>query len=97
MKVITANQLSDGAVVYLGDDDRWTPYLCAAARFEKDDAGDVLGAIQRRVREIADAYLIDVDDAGPIGRQALRETIRTAGPGVRKDLGYQAVAPVEAD
>ena len=96
MKAVTANRLADGAVVYLGDDDQWTPYLVEAARFEDADAAPVLAAAQGRVTEIADAYLIDVDGPGdrlaPAGRQALRETIRTNGPTVRTDLGYQAEA-----
>lgn len=91
MKAVTGNRLSDGAVVYLADDDQWTPYLSKAARFGDDDADPVLAAAQSRTTEIADAYLIDVDEnTAPAGRQALRETIRKAGPTVRADLGYQA-------
>ncbi len=93
MKAVTGNRLGDGAVVYLGDDDRWTTDLAAAARFEGDDAKSVLAAAQARVKEITDAYLIEVDGAGaPAGREALRETIRKSGPTVRLDLGYQAGA-----
>ena len=91
MKAVTANTLDDGAVVYLGDDDQWTPYLREAARFEDADAKDVLAAAQKRVEEISDAYLVNVDEAGALtGRETLRETIRRNGPTVRRDLGYQA-------
>ena len=93
MKAVTGNRLDDGAVVYLGDDDRWTSDLTAAARFDNDDAKSVLAAAQGRVKEIADAYLIDVtDDGAPAGRETLRENIRKSGPTVRLDLGYQAEA-----
>lgn len=93
MKAVTGNRLDDGAVVYLGDDDSWTPDLGAAARFETDDAKDVLAAAQLRVKEITDAYLIEVSDEGaPAGRETLRETIRKSGPTIRTDLGYQAGA-----
>ncbi len=93
MKAVTANRLDDGAVVYLGDDDSWTPTLAAAARFENDEAKSVLAAALSRVKEISDAYLIDVDENGaPAGRETLRETIRKSGPTVRTDLGYQASA-----
>ena len=93
MKAVTGNRLSDGAVVYLGDNDRWITDLSAAARFEDDDAKGVLAAAQTRVKEISDAYLIDIDEAGaPEGRETLRETIRKSGPTVRVDLGYQAGA-----
>lgn len=93
MKAVTGNRLDDGVVVYLADDDRWTSDLASAARFEDGDAKDVLAAAQKRVKEIADAYLIEVDDSGaPAGRETLRETIRKSGPTVRLDLGYQAKA-----
>ncbi len=91
MKAITANALQDGAVVYLGDDDQWTPHLSSAARFEDGDAKDVLAAACSRIEEITEAYLISVDDSGAIiGRETIRETIRKGGPTVRLDLGLQA-------
>lgn len=91
MKIITANALSDGAVVYLGDDDLWTPHQSHAARFDDDDAESVLAAACTRVEEITEAYLVSVDrDGAIIGRETLRETIRTAGPTVRRDLGLQS-------
>jgi len=93
MKAVTGNRLSDGAVVYLGDDDQWTDRLNGAAQFEDEDAKAVLAAAQSRSLEIASAYLIDLDPAGaPAGRETLRETIRKSGPTARPDLGYQAAA-----
>ena len=91
MKIVTANKLQDGVVVYLGDDDQWTPHVLSAARFEDSDADNVLAAACSRVEEITDAYLVSVDLEGAIiGRERLRETIRKAGPTVRLDLGLQA-------
>lgn len=91
MRVITANRLSDGAVVYLRDDDLWAKRITSAARFPDKDAATVLTAVQTRIGEITDVYLIDVDlDGAPTARTALRETIRSAGPTVRTDLGVQA-------
>ena len=91
MKAVTGNRLCDGAVVYLKDDDQWTVHIAEAAPFQNDDGEAVLKAAQTRVGEITEAYLIDIaDDGAPSGRQALRETIRTAGPTVRVDLGVQA-------
>lgn len=93
MKAVTANRLDDGAVVYLAGDESWTSDLAAAARFDDDAAKPALETAQTRATEIADAYLIDVDDKGaPAGRETLRETIRKSGPTVRLDLGYQAEA-----
>ncbi len=91
MKAITGNRLSDGAVVYLGDNDLWTEQKSEAARFDDGDVAPVLHAAQLRVREITDAYIIDVSaDGAPAGRAIIRETIRGAGPTVRGDLGLQA-------
>lgn len=91
MKIVTANNLQDGAVVYLSDDDQWTQQLDHAARFEDGDADDVLAAGQSRIEEITDAYLVSVDQSGELtGRETLRETIRKSGPTVRCDLGHQS-------
>lgn len=87
MKIITANRLEDGAVVYLGDDDQWTLSQPAAAKFSDEDAKPVLAAAQSRVTEITEAYAVAVDDDGGLaGREALRESIRRKGPTVREDL-----------
>jgi len=91
MKAITGNRLSDGAVIYLDDNDQWTSRLGEAAQFQNKDSVAVLEAVQSRTIELADVYLIEVGSAGaPAGRQALRETIRQSGPTIRSDLGYQA-------
>lgn len=93
MKIITANKLGDGAVVYLGDDDGWTLNVDDAARFQDDEIDPVLQAVSSRTSEIADAYAISVNNDGALqGRETLRETIRSAGPTVRLDLGIQAGA-----
>ncbi len=91
MKAITGNLLTNGSVVYLADNDQWTLQRSKAARFDDDDVAPVLAAAQSRVREITDAYIIDVSaDGAPAGRAVIRETIRGAGPTVRRDLGFQA-------
>ena len=93
MKAVTGNRLTDGAVVYLSQDSQWTDKLSDAAHFDAEAAVEALGAAQLRVDEIADAYLIDVDETGaPGGRARIRETIRKSGPSVRADLGYQALS-----
>lgn len=93
MKAITANQLLDGAVVYLDEGNQWTTDVRQAVRYDGAAAEAALSQAQARATEIADIYLIDIsEDGAPAGRAALRETIRTAGPTVRTDLGYQAEA-----
>ena len=92
MKAVTGNRLADGLVVYLTDNDQWSENISDAVRFADEDSADVLAAAETRTSEIADVYLIDIDDAGaPAGRTVVRETIRTLGPTVRPDLGYQAI------
>lgn len=93
MKVITGNRLSDGVVVYLGRFGQWTALIQEAEQYTKEASLEALAGAQARAGEIADVYLIEVGEDGlPAGREALRETIRTAGPTVRTDLGYQAGA-----
>lgn len=87
MKALTGNRLRDGRVVYLAPDDTWAESLADAALFDDADAEAVLEAGKSRVTEIADAYLIDAAAGAPIGREALRETIRSTGPTVHCGSG----------
>ncbi|NNE42131.1 MAG: DUF2849 domain-containing protein [Marinicaulis sp.] len=90
MKAITGNRLDDGAVVYLNDEDEWTTHFCASAKFADEDAENVFQAVQKRTDEIAEFFLIDVDEDGVLaGRKIIRETIRSVGPTVRPDLGRE--------
>ena len=93
MKAITGNLLRNGRVVYLTLDGTWTDHLAKAHTFADDDAEGALESAKQRVIEIAGAYLIEVNAGAAAGREALRETIRSAGPTVRRDLGKQATAP----
>lgn len=88
-KILTANRLDDGLVIYLGEDG-WSADLDAARRAYDDDQAAVLeyqGKQAALRNEVADPYLIDLDDDGPV---RWRETIRATGPTVLRDLGYQA-------
>jgi hypothetical protein len=86
VKTITANRLRDGRVVYLTAAGEWSERLEDAWRLDPEPAEHALAEARRRTAEIAAAYLIDVDQAEPIGREALRESIRRKGPTVRADL-----------
>lgn len=90
MRAVTANRLHDGVVVYLAPDGSWTEHLAAAASYDGDEAEAALARARLRVTEIAAAYLIDTEGGRAAGRETIRETIRSAGPTVRRDLGKQA-------
>lgn len=92
MKAITANRLTDGEVVYVGADGALVDRFEHARLFDGAAADEALAEILTRKTVIAAAYLIDAEEKGPVGREALRETIRKNGPTVRRDLGKQAEA-----
>ncbi len=96
-RIVTANRLSDGLVVYLSGAGRgvgWSERI-ENARVAGDDAA-ASGLLARaegpgqEVRVIA-PYLIEVDrEAGVPRPVSIREEIRAQGPTVRLDLGKQA-------
>lgn len=97
MKVLTANRLSDGTVVYIGAAAPWVEDL-ALAKIAPDAATEALlteaaaGAV--KAREVVGAYLMPVAvEDGRILPQSVRERIRAAGPTNRLDLGKQAERP----
>ncbi len=95
MKAVTANRLSDGAVVWLARDGALEDRFEAAALYTDEEAPAALAAVTALTTIVAGAYLIEADEKGPAGREALRETIRRHGPTVRRDLGKQAEAQSE--
>ncbi|MDP2618719.1 MAG: DUF2849 domain-containing protein [Hyphomicrobiales bacterium] len=93
LKVITANLLRGGNVVFLAADGRWSPYIGAARVAETDAAAEELEALARaseEATEVVGSYLIEVE-RGEDGLRPVkyREWLRTKGPSVRPDLGYQ--------
>lgn len=84
MKMITANRLTDGRVVYRTGEGAWTPDPDAAARYPDSDAETALDGAMRDVLSVVGPYLIEIDPAAerfqPAGRKHVRETIRLTGP-----------------
>jgi hypothetical protein len=84
VKIITANRLSDGVVVYLKGDG-WVPAIAGASVLNAPDAIDAGLAIAKRAianREVVDVNAIDVsldENRLPIPNR-LRERIRAFGP-----------------
>ena len=82
-KVVTANRLRDGVVVYRAEDGAWTEALLEAQVVEGEAAIGALALAQADESHAVGAYLMDVDASDgvvPDGRGRLRETIREAGP-----------------
>ncbi|WP_436637424.1 DUF2849 domain-containing protein [Microbaculum sp. FT89] len=82
-RVLTANRLADGRVVYLGDRD-WTADLGAARLVQTDADAEIAERAGREAvaaRLVVEPYLIDVEaeDRG-VQPVRLRERIRASGP-----------------
>jgi len=94
LKVVTANRLIDGEVVWLGPSGKWVDLLGEARLIETPAAeAEALAAAEASAarQEVVDPYAIDViREEGRIVPQRLREMIRAAGPTTRTDLGKQA-------
>ncbi len=81
-KVVTANALLEGDVVYLTKDDRWTRHLFEAELIE-DEAHAQIRLLDggARASEVVGVYLADAK-SGPQGPEPVhfREAFRTRGP-----------------
>lgn len=89
LKVVTANRLREGDVVYLTDTGRWSVHLNESRT--SDDAG-VLDALMAQAeadvaaRLVIGPYLMEVVEVdGILQPLSTREIIRAAGPTVRAD------------
>ncbi|MES2860763.1 MAG: DUF2849 domain-containing protein, partial [Pseudomonadota bacterium] len=90
MKIVTANRLSDGRVLYLGDGGRAVEAIGKAATFDDDTADAALAIAAGRPDVFVNPYLIAVSGHAPSGRDRLKESIRSAGPTVGNSLDHGA-------
>ena len=95
LQVLTANLLAGGSVVFLARGGRFVDDISAALVATNKDEAKVLelaGVAAKDKNLIVDPYVIDVvsNEAGEIRPTKFREVLRTRGPSVRRDLGYQA-------
>jgi Protein of unknown function (DUF2849) len=83
IRVLTANRLGDGRVVYLGESD-WTSRLEAARLIADDAAAEAAEQAGRAAvagRLVVEPYLIDVrSETERLAPVRLRERIRAEGP-----------------
>lgn len=82
-KVVTANALLEGDVIYLTETGSWTRSLAKAAVLtEQEDAQQRLQEAEKQVDEIVGAYLADVTQAedGCPEPTHFREEFRRTGP-----------------
>jgi len=83
-KLVTANHLLTGQVIYLSRKSLWERSINDAALFaDEDEANHALQRATRPGRPVVGAYLADAT-RGPFGPVPVetREAIRAAGPGV---------------
>lgn len=95
-QVITANRLGDGAVVFVGPEQRWVDRLSEAAVFNAVEETNV--ALQSAQKDelgniVLDIYAIEVAERGGVLRPTkLREAIRAQGPTVHPEHGKSKLA-----
>lgn len=94
LQVVTANRLDNGNAVFYSKDDEWHNSIDLASNIEAGDSADQLlaqASSDANQIVVVGPYLIDVEqENGRCTPSRYREMIRTRGPSVRPDLGYQA-------
>ena len=82
MKIVTANRLSDGRVIYAGVDNQPVEGIDQASVLDEAAAEIVLGQVAGRPDVFVNPYAVEVEGHAPSGRDRLKERIRSAGPTV---------------
>ena len=89
-KIIVANRLRDGAVVYLNGDGEWSTRILDSRIADDEAEAEAMlraagEAVDRRI--VVDPTAIELADTpGAPSPKRLREAIRAKGPTVRLDL-----------
>ena len=82
MKIVTANRLSDGRVIYVGVDNQPVERIDQAPILDDATAEIVIAEVAGRPEIFVNPYAVEVQDHAPSGRDRLKERIRSAGPTV---------------
>ena len=81
MKLITANHLKTGRVIYYqASPEGWTTDLKAATAFHDEDAQGRLAALEAAPGDALGPYLIPLSSRGLGGQRWRRESLRHQGP-----------------
>jgi len=99
-KILTANRLDNGAVVYFSRGRQWTLSLdenTLSTQTESDVALTAEGEAALADRIIVEPYLIpvEIENGVPIA-QSKREQIRAVGPSITSDYSQNSSAAVAA-
>ncbi|MBN8179434.1 DUF2849 domain-containing protein [Roseibium aggregatum] len=96
MKVITANRLLNGDVVWLAENGSWVERITLAKVYDGKEAVAAAlaeGLEAEKNQKVVGVYEMDVTvDEGVIVPVRLREKIRATGPTTHPELGKQAQA-----
>lgn len=96
-KILTANRLDDGVVVFLDEDGSWTEDISKSKVTTGDEEGAKLeeqGQEAAKAEPVVDAYLIDVVlRIGQIIPVRYREKIRAYGPSTHVNFAKQDNIP----
>ncbi|CTQ44746.1 MULTISPECIES: DUF2849 domain-containing protein [Stappiaceae] len=96
MKVITANRLLNGDVVWLAENGSWVERITLAKVYDGKDAVAAAlaeGLEAEKNQKVVGVYEMDVTvEEGVIVPVRLREKIRATGPTTHPELGKQAQA-----
>ncbi len=92
--ILTANHLIEGHVVFLGENGIWVSNVNHAIRaLSPEDRArlDQSGDAAKTANLVIEPYLVEVETGeNAITPIKTRERLRTLGPTVRPDLGYQS-------
>jgi hypothetical protein len=93
-KILTANRLHDGEVVFLTHSGQWSENIDGAVLATEPQAQaalEIRGKEEERVNVVTGVYLFDAERRdGHVFATHIKERIRSLGPTVRVDLGKQA-------
>ena len=97
VKLVSANRLGDGVVVYVDAAGHWVESIDAAARLESADtveAALVAARADEALNLVVEAFVVDaVLEADHVRATTLRDRIRASGPTIVYGPAAQPVAP----